>query len=93
MENDSKKTDICCPPFNPTNWDEKSYEWHNKPFIKDKVLTIFYMPIGFGKVMKRLDQKVRDADANIPDWLCLSDHTSSWNMNLYLAVDKDIPNA
>ncbi len=52
-----------------------------------------YMPIGFGKVMKRLDQKVRDAEATMPDWLCLSDHSSSWNMNVYLAVDQEIPNA
>ena len=52
-----------------------------------------FMPIGFGKVMKRLDEKVRAAQATMPDWLCLSDHTSSWNMDLYLAVDKEIANA
>jgi len=27
----------------------------------------------------------------VPDWLCLSDHTSKWNMDLYLAVDKEVP--
>ena len=27
------------------------------------------------------------------DWLCLSDHTSKWNMDLYLAVDREIPDA
>lgn len=93
MSEQTNKHDICCPPFDPTNWDDKVFEWHNKPFIKDKVFTIFYMPIDFGKVMKRLDKKVRDADGTIPDWLCLSDHTSSWNMNVYLAVDKQITNA
>jgi hypothetical protein len=29
----------------------------------------------------------------MPDWLCLSDHTSKWNMDLYLAVDKEIAEA
>ncbi len=29
----------------------------------------------------------------MPDFLCLSDHTSSWNMDIYLQVDKEIPNA
>ena len=29
----------------------------------------------------------------MPDWLCLSDHTSKWKMEVFLAVDKDIPEA
>ena len=56
----------CCPPFDPTGWDDKVLEWYNKPFIKDKVFTIFFMPFGFGKVMKRLDEKVRNAGATMP---------------------------
>ena len=90
MEN---KNSTCCPPFDPANWDEKMLEWYNKPFIKDKVFTIFYMPVGFGKTMKRLDEKVTAANATIPDYLCLSDHTSKWNMDVYLAVDKEVANA
>lgn len=93
MSNPSANEPICCPPFDPAQWDNKSMEWYNKPFIKDKVFTIMYMPFGFGKVMQRLDKKVREAGATMPDYLCLSDHTSSWNMDLYLAVDKDVPNA
>jgi hypothetical protein len=51
------------------------------------------MPMNFGKVMKRLDEKVRAAGATMPDNLGLSDHTSKWNMDVYLAVDKEVPNA
>ena len=29
----------------------------------------------------------------MPDYIGLSDHTSKWNMDLYLAVDKEIPEA
>jgi hypothetical protein len=68
-------------------------EWKEKAFIKDSVFTLFYIPFNFGKVMKRLDEKVRGAGATMPDWLCLSDHTSKWNMDVYLAVDKEIPGA
>ncbi len=93
MDQEKSPQDICCPPFNPENWDDKVIEWQDKYFVKDKVFTFLNMPIGFGKTMKRLDQKVRDANASMPDWLCLSDHTSVWNMNVYLAVDKIIPNA
>jgi len=87
----SSINDECCPKFDPLPWDEKTFEWENKKFIKDKVCTLFYMPMNFGKVMKRLDKLVKNANAEIPDWLCLSDHTSRWNMDVYLAVDKEIP--
>lgn len=89
----TETNETCCPEFNPTPWDDKIIDWNNKLFIKDKVCTLFYMPMNFGKVMKRLDKKVRAANANVTDWLCLSDHTSKWNMDVYLAVDKQVADA
>lgn len=86
----TKDEAICCPQLDPTLWDDKVFEWDNKKFIKDKVCTFFYMPLNFGATMKRLDSKVKGANATMPDWLCLSDHTSKWNMDVYLAVDKEI---
>ncbi|MFP4471964.1 MAG: hydrolase [Bacteroidales bacterium] len=93
MENQQKQTDICCPEFHPEPWQDKVHHWEGKKFIKDRVFTLFYMPMNFGKVMKRLDRKVRAAGAEMPDWLCLSDHTSKWNMELYLCVDREVPDA
>jgi hypothetical protein len=43
--------------------------------------------------MKRLDKMVTKADAQMTDYLCLSDHTSKWNMDIFLAVDKEISGA
>lgn len=83
----------CCPKFEPKSWDGKIFEWKNKKFIKDKVFTIFYMPINFGSVIKKLMEKIDSANAECPDWMGLSDHTSKWNMNIYVAVNKDIPNS
>ncbi len=83
----------CCPMFDPKPWDGKVLEWKDKKFVKDKVWTFFYMPINFGGVIKRLNEKVQKANAKMPDWLCLSDHTSKWNMDLYLAVDKEVAGA
>jgi len=93
MESQNENKFECCPPFEPAPWDDKMITWEDKKFIKDKVCTLFYMPMNFGKVMKRLDKTVKEAGATMPDWLCLSDHTSKWNMDLYLAVDKEIPGA
>lgn len=82
---------MCCPKFNPTPWDNQIHKWENKRFIKDRVRTFFYIPIGFGKTMERLDGKIRKARIANPDWLCLSEHTSKWNMNVLLAVEKEVP--
>jgi hypothetical protein len=90
---DESKTAECCPPFDPAPWDGKTFEWSGKRFIRDKVFTLFYVPMNFGSVMKRLDRRVREAAAAMPDCLCLADHTSKWNMDVYLAVDKEIPGA
>jgi hypothetical protein len=90
MSHNNSQNQTCCPKFEPAPWDGKLLQWDDKKFIKDKVFTIFYMPMTFAKVMKRLDEKVRKAGATMPDWLCLSDHTSKWNMDVYLAVDKEI---
>lgn len=91
--NVEKTNTECCPKFNPEPWDEKTFEWSNKKFIKDKVFTLFYMPVNFGQVIVRMMKKVESAGAKVPDWMCLSDHTSKWNMDLYLAADKEIPAA
>jgi hypothetical protein len=93
MTSQTETKPICCPPFEPALWEDKIFEWNNKKFIRDHVFTFFYIPITFGKVMKRLDKKVTEAGATIPEWLCLSDHTSKWNMDVYLAVDKEVPTA
>lgn len=91
--NDQAPETGCCPRFDPAPWDGKTFEWQNKRFIKDKVFTVFYIPLNFGSAMKRMTQKAEKAGAKTPDWLCLSDCTSKWNMDVYLAVDKEVPGA
>jgi hypothetical protein len=86
----SNDRDNCCPPFDPQKWQEKVFEWQNKKFIRDNVKTLMFMPLNFGAVMKRMQAKAEKAGATMPDYLCLSDHTSKWHMYVYLAVDKDV---
>ncbi len=83
----------CCPPFDPAPWDEKVFTWKDKCFVKDRVFSLFYMPMNFGAVITRLYGKIKQAGAESPDWFCLSDHTSKWNMDIYVAVDKEVPGA
>ena len=93
METQNENIQECCPKFEPKPWDEKIFVWEHKKFIEAAVFTMFYLPMNFGSVMKKLDHIVRNAGATMPDGLCMSDHTSQWNMDLYLAVDKVIPEA
>jgi len=93
MKTHANQDPTCCPEFDPIPWDNQIFEWKNKKFIKDKVFTLFYMPINFSGVMKRLGEKLTKAGAIVPDYLGLSDHTSKWNMDIYLAVDKEIAGA
>jgi hypothetical protein len=83
----------CCPKFDPAPWDDKLFQWDKKTFVKDKVFTFFHIPVNFGAVMKRLVPKVEKAGAMSPEAMCLSDHTSKWNMDIYLAVTRDVPDA
>jgi len=83
----------CCPKFDPVPWDEKVSGWSEKRFVKDHVLTFFFIPLNFGGVVTRLIKKIDGANAKIQDYLSLSDHTSNWNMDLYCAVDREIPGA
>lgn len=93
MTSESETNPTCCPKFDPIPWDDKVFEWEDKKFIKDSVFTLFHMPINFSTVMKRLDKKITTAGAKMIDGPCLSDHTSKWNMDIYLAVDKEISEA
>lgn len=83
----------CCPRFNPEPWDGKIIEWQDIKFIKGKVFTVMHIPINFSSTITRLINKVSAVKATTLDNLCLSDHTSKWNMDIYLAVDKEIPGA
>ena len=88
-----KKEFECCPPFDPIPWEDKTVVWENKKFIKDKVMTFFYMPLNFGQVMKKISKKLEQSGAEVPDYLALSEHTSKWKMDIYVAVDKEVEGA
>lgn len=80
----------CCPKIDVEKWNDKLFDWHDKYFITAKVKTFMYAPLNFGKVIQKLDKLARDSGAIIEDSLCLCDHTSKWNMDILLAVDKEI---
>ena len=84
----------CCPRFKPEPWDGKTWQWDKKLFLKDRVRCFFYMPLNFGKMMVRNMARIGEANAFTPEPpVVLSDHTSKWNMDIYIEVSKEIPGA
>ena len=92
MKNPYESETGCCPRFDPQPWDEKEFQWDQKLFIKDKVRCLFHIPLTFGPTMIRCMKKMEKAEAYTPEPpLVLSDHTSPWNMDLYIEVAKKNP--
>lgn len=89
----SKNNEECCSKFNPGPWNEKIINWKNKKFIKDRVFTIFFMPINFSQIITRMMRHIDNTKGASTDNICLSDHTSKWNMDIYVGVNREIPGA
>ena len=83
----------CCPRFNPDPWDEKEIEWEDKKFVKDRVKSLFHIPINFGSVMKRNAELIEAAYAKPEEMIVLSDENSLWGADVYISVTKDVPTA
>ena len=83
----------CCPIFNPKPWDSKEIVFTDKLFIKDRVKSIFHIPLNFGKVMVRNITKMEKVGADISDCIVLSDENSPFGSDVYISTDKEIPDA
>ena len=83
----------CCPRFNPEPWDEKEISFENKLFVKDHVISLFHIPLNFGRVMVRNMARIEAADALADEPLLLSDEKSLWGTDVYIAVSKEVPGA
>lgn len=83
----------CCPRFDPKPWDEKGISWKEKPFVKDRVLTFFRIPLNMGGVVVRNMKKIEAAGAAPEQQLMLYDDKSLFGADVYIAVGKDVPGA
>lgn len=93
MENSETFETGCCPRFNPEQWENKEIEFKDKLFLKDHVNSLFHIPLNFGAVMERGVKKIEEAHAEAKEQLVLSDETSLWGADVYIAVDKEVPKA
>jgi len=83
----------CCPRFHPELWQEKEVTFKDKLFLKDHVTSIFHIPLNFGRVMERSIAKIESAKAQAKEQLVLTDENSPWGSDVYIAVEKEVPQA
>ena len=83
----------CCPRFDPEPWHEKVHFWKDKPFMLERVRCFLHVPLNFGAVVTRAQERIRAAGAGLPGDLRLSDEVSLWRSDLYLAVSRPVPGA
>ncbi len=81
----------CCPRFNPGPWDKKTITWKGKLFAKDRVRSIFHIPLNMGKVIVKNTEKLKAAGALPSQPLMLFDENSLWGADIYIAVGKKVP--
>jgi len=80
----------CCPKFNPKKWDKKTINFKNTIFLKDRVKSIFHMPLNFGQVMTRNMEKIAKANALSKTQIILSDENSLWGSDIYISINREV---
>ncbi|MBT8178826.1 MAG: hypothetical protein KJN96_00370 [Eudoraea sp.] len=88
----------CCPKFDPGKWNNKTFIWDKKPFIKESVPTLFHIPFPpmIGKKMRIMMDLVEKAEANIPDLtdaLVLFHDPSPFRSDIYYSVTHSVAGA
>lgn len=80
----------CCPIFDPPPWDNQTFVWEQKLFIKDRVFAIFNMPFNFGKVISKLNKLAENSNCENCDSMILVDFNSMFGFDVYYAVNKPV---
>jgi hypothetical protein len=84
---------VCCPPFDPGEWEDRDVRWHDRLFVKEHVRCALHVPIGFGRAVTRAMAKIERAGASPAHPLMLTDETSAWGTDLYIDVTRPVPGA
>ena len=89
--------DECCPEFSPDMWDEKTFNWKNKHFIKESIPTFFHIPFPpmIGNKIVKMWKLAEAAKAEPPrqEWLVLFYDPTPFKSEMYMGVTKPIKNA
>ena len=83
----------CCPPFDPSLWDDKELRWDHKLFLKDHVASFLHVPLNMGQRITEDVARIEAVHAQPERQLMLSDDSSPWGSELLIEVTKPVPGA
>lgn len=83
----------CCPPFDPATFHEKEVAWSGKSFVRERVHSIFHMPVDMGRKVTKAMRLIEAAHATTAQRLMVSDEISPWRSDLYIDVNGTVPGA
>ena len=94
----NKENEECCPKFNPQKWDQQTYNWNNKPFIKETIPTLFHIPFPpmIGKKVTKMWKMIeysKKAESEKQNILLLFRDPSAFKSEMYISVTGEVPNA
>ena len=93
-----KVKDECCPKFHPTKWDNKTFIWEQKPFIKESIPELFHFPFPpmIGKKVTKM-MKLAEAAGKLSEdkaqSLLLFMDPHPFKAEIYLSVTGYVPDA
>ena len=98
LKEEVKTKEACCPIFHPEKWEDKTYEWNKKKFIKASVPTLFHIPLPpmIGKRVTKMMKLAEDAQRlseNREDILLLFMDPTAFKSDMYLSVTDTVPHA
>ncbi len=84
----------CCPPFTPEPWDNKTFEFEDKLFVRATTRNFLHIPLTMAGMITKTWKMIEDAGANSPDeFVLLSYDLSPWKSEHLFWVTKEVPGA
>lgn len=85
----------CCSIPDISAWDKQEFEFQDRHFIRMYTRSFLYMPLNFGKIMKRLYEAVEKSGNALPveQTMILSRDISPWRAEQLYSISEPIKHA
>jgi hypothetical protein len=82
----------CCPRFVPKDWDNKTFIFKDKKFVKAVSRSFLYMPLNLGSVITKVWNSIMaaGADDKAGEFAVLSYDLSPWKCEHFFTVTKKV---
>lgn len=81
----------CCPRFDPEPWQDRTLTWEDRRFVRDRVRSLFHIPINFGAVMRRNMAAIEAAGVCPENPVVLSAEGTPWGSDVLIEVTGEVP--